>query len=82
MVLIHSPVREDQNIGPVPVSSVHLHKEMLNGPLQICVFIVGDGNLLHLKAVYLHVLNFQDIGICENGVIHLQNLAVDWLFIQ
>ncbi len=82
MVLIHAPVCQDQDICPVSVGSVHLHKQMVNRLGQLRVFVVGNGNLRHLKALNLHILDLQHICVCQDRVFNLQNLAVDGLLVQ
>ena len=63
MVFIHSPVRQDHNVYPVPVGTIHLHKQSVNGLFQTGVFIIGNGDHFDLKAVGLHTLDLHQICI-------------------
>ncbi len=71
MVLVNIPVREDDNVHPVPVGPVHLQKQPVNGFFQGGILIIGNGNHLHLKARLFHMLDFQQIRAGENGIVHL-----------
>ena len=76
MVLIHTPVCQDQDVGPVSVGTVDLHIQTIQCPFQVGVIIIGNGDLCYLKALYLHVLDFQNVRVGQDRVIHLQHLTV------
>ena len=78
MVLVHASVREDQDVHPVPVGSVHLHEEPVNGALQTGVFIIGDGHHLYFKALGLHILDLEQIRVGQDGIVHPKHIAVLW----
>ena len=82
MVFIHAPVRKDQNVRPFSVAAVHLHIQPLNGALQLSVFIVGDRHHGNLEAFHLHALDFQQVGVGEDRIVYLQDIAVLRLFLQ
>ena len=82
MILIHAPVCQDQDVGAVPVYSVHFHKQVLDSSLKLCIFIVGDRYFHNLKTVYLHIFNLQHIRICQDRMLDLEHLAVDRLLIE
>ena len=63
MVLIHTPIRQHENIGPVLIGLVNLHKEPVNGPVKPCALVIGNGNDCNLETVLFHVLDFQHIRI-------------------
>ena len=76
MVLIHAAVSQHKNVRAVAVRLVNLHEQTLNRTLDAGALIICDRHLRHLKAIHLHMLDLQHIGICEDRVIHLQYLAV------
>ena len=76
MVLIHTPVCQDQDIGPVSVGTVDLHVQAIQCPLQVGVIIIGNGDLGHLEALYLHIFDFQNVRVGQDRVVHLQHLTV------
>ena len=82
MVFVNIPVRQNNNVRPRPVRPVHLQKQPVNSFFQRSIFIVGNGNDLHLKARPFHVFDLQKIRAGENGIVHLENLAVLRLFLQ
>ena len=82
MVFIHAPVRKDQDVRPFSVAAVHLHIQPFDGALQLGIFIVGDRHHGNLEAFHLHALDFQQVGVGEDRVVYLQNIAVLRLFLQ
>ena len=82
MVFVNIPVRQDQDIGPVPVGPVHIHKQTVDGLFQVRIFIVADGDGLHLQARDIHGLDAKNVGFRQNGVVDFQHLAVVRRFFQ
>ena len=82
MIFIHTPVGENDNLCPVSMSSVHLNKKPLHCFFQTGAFVKQDGNGLYLKVFPFHLLDFQQVCIGENGVIHFQHNTVFRLFLQ
>ena len=76
MVLVHTPVGQDQDIGPVPVCLVHLHTQVLQGALQFRTLIVNDRNNRHAEPVPVKIFDLQHIRIRQNRILDLQHLAV------
>ena len=76
MVLVHAPVGQDQDIGPVPVCLVHLYAQMLQGALQLRAFIVNDRNDRHAEPVPVKIFDLQHIRIRQDRILDLQHLAV------
>ena len=82
MVLIHLPVGQDQDVGPLPDDTVHFDEQVFHGFFQAGILIIGDRNLRHLEAVHFHVFYFQQICIGQDGVAHFQHFAVFFFFLQ
>ena len=76
MILIHASVRQDQDIRAIPVRLVDFHKKMVQGPLHRRAFIKQHGDLRNLKAILLHVLDFQKIQIAQDRIVDHKNMAV------
>ena len=82
MVLIHFPVREDQNIGSLPDRPVDFNKQIFHRLFQTGILIIGNRNLCHLKTFHLHILDLQNIRIGQDGVMHLQHLTIFFFLLQ
>ena len=82
MVLVYSPVREDDDVGPRPVSTVHRHEEMIQRALQRGVLIVEDGDGLHVETRLLHMPDLHQVRRGEDRVVDLEHLAVLRLFLE
>ena len=76
MVFIHAPVREDQDIGAVFVSLIHLHEKAGKGSLKPGALIISDGHRRHLKSLLLHVFDLQKVRAGQDRILNLQYLAV------
>ena len=76
MVFIHSPVRQDNDICSVPVSTVCFHKQAVQRLFKGCIFIINDRKLRNLEAFCLHILDLQQICVRENRIVDFQHLAV------
>ncbi len=76
MIFIHTPVGEDHDINAIPVSTVHFHKQSVNGPLKAGIFIINDGDDLHFKPVFFHALDLHQIRVGQYGIIYPQHPAV------
>ena len=55
VVFIHSAVREDEDVGPLPVDLVHLYKQPPQHPLHRRALIKKDRHHRDLKALLVHV---------------------------
>ena len=40
MVFVHASVGKHQNVGTVSVGFINLHKQTVNGTLQLCALII------------------------------------------
>ena len=82
MVLVNVAVREDDDVGTVLVGAVHLQEDAVDGLFQAGVLIVIDGHRGGLEAGHVHVLDLEQIGAGQDGVLHLEHLAVLGLVLQ
>ena len=57
VVLVHLPVRQNQDIRTFADHTVHFHEKVLDGLFKACIFIVGDRDLRYLEPLHLHVFN-------------------------
>ena len=76
MVLVHTTVGQDQDIGSVPVCLVHLYAQMLQGAFQLRAFIINDRHFRHTESVPVKILDLQHICIGKDRILDLQHLAV------
>ena len=76
VVLVHPPVGEDDDVGPLAPGPVHRHEESVQGLLEGGVFVVEDGNCLHLEAGFFHAPDLHQVGGGEDGVVDLEDPAV------
>ena len=81
-VLIHTTVRKDDDVGSITVSSVHLYEKTVDRLLQAGVLIIGNRNDLYLKALRLHILDLQKVGVSQDRIVHLQHITVFRHFLQ
>ncbi len=82
VIFVDLPVGQDQNIRPVPVCPVNVHEQPVDGLLQGGIFIVADGNRLHLEPRHIHGLDAKKVRFRKNGVVDFQHLAVIRLLLQ
>ena len=82
MVLIHAPVRQDQNVHAFPELPVRLHKEPVYRLFQTGVLIINDRHNTHLKPLVVHIFDLQNIRIGQDRILHLQHRTVIRLFLQ
>ena len=82
MVLVDVAVREDDDVGTVLVGAVHLQEHAVDGLFQAGVLIVIDGHRGGLEAGHVHVLDLEQIRAGQDGVLHLEHLAVLGLVLQ
>ena len=82
MVFVHFPVGENQDVRPLADGAVHFDEQIVHCLVEARVLIIGNRNLRHLEAFHVHVLDFQQVRVGENRVVHLQHLAVLFLFLQ
>ena len=76
VVLVHAPVREDDDIGPVAVGPVAVDEEMVQGLFQGRIFIIENGDGLHPEARSVHGLDLHQVQVGEDGVVDLEDVAV------
>ena len=76
MVLIHTPVGENNDVGALSPGAVHCQRQMVQGPVQGGVLIVENGHRFHLEAGLVHGLDFHHVGGGEDGVVDLKHPAV------
>ena len=76
MVLVHTPVGEDQHIDTIAVCTVHLYKESVDRPLKAGILIIGNGNDLHLEALRLHILDLQQIRVGQDRIVDPEHITV------
>ena len=82
MVFIHVPVGQDDDVCTLLVGAVYLQKYPVDGLFQTGVLVVVDGYRSHLEARHVHVLDLQQVGVGQDGVVHLEHLAVLRLILQ
>ena len=82
MVLVDVAVREDDDVGTVLVGAVHLQEYAVDGLFQAGVLIVIDGHRGGLETGHVHVLDLEQIRAGQDGVLHLEHLAVLGLVLQ
>ena len=82
MVFVDVPVGQDDDVGALLVGTVHLQEHPVDGLFQAGVLVVVDGDGGHLEARDVHVLDLEQVGLGEDGVVDLQHLAVLGLVLQ
>ena len=82
MVFIHVAVGQDDDVRALFVGTVHFQEHAVDGLFQAGVFIIVDGHRGHLEARHVHVLDLQQVGAGQNGVVDFQHLAVLGLILQ
>ena len=82
MILVHSPVGQNENVHSVPVGPVRLHEQAVDRAFQAGIFIIGDRKHFHLEAVFFHGLDFQKVCIGQNRIVDAHHTAVLRLLLQ
>ena len=82
MVLVNIAVGQNQYVGTVAVGAVDIHKQAVDGLLQIGIFVVADGERLDLEAGHVHGFDLQKVGIGQDGVLDFKHLAVLGILLQ
>ena len=82
MVLVHVAVGQDDDVGTVLIGAVHFQEHPVDGLFQAGVLVVVDGHRGHLEARHVHVLDLEQVGAGQDGVVHLEHLAVLGLVLQ
>ena len=82
MIFIHVTVGQDDDVRTLLVGAVYLQKYPVDGLFQTGVLVVVDGHRSHLEARHVHVLDLQQVGVGQDGVVHLEHLAVLRLILQ
>ena len=70
MVLIHTTVGKNQNIGSVTVCLVDLHKETVDGTFQLGALIIKNRHNCNLEAFVLHLFDFQHICVGQDRIVN------------
>ena len=76
MVLVHSPVRKDQNISSLPVCLVHFHKQMCEHPLHGRSLVEQGGHPGNMKTFFFQGFNLDKVKVAEDRILNLQYMAV------
>ncbi len=76
MVFVHAAVGQHADIRPVAVGLVHFHIEPLDGARDAGALIISDGHFRHLEPRCPHMLDFQHVGIGQDGVVDFEHLAI------
>ena len=82
MVLIHAPVGEDDDVGPLCVGPVAADKELVQRLLKRGVLEIEKGDHSALKARAVQGLDLHHVHAGEDGVFHLQHRTVAALLLQ
>ena len=76
VVLIHPPVREDQQVGPALAGLVTPQEQLGQGPLQGGILVVEQGDLRRLQPRPLQGLKLQQCQVGEDGAVQLEDPAI------
>ena len=76
MVLIHTAVRQDQNIHAITVCTVSFHEQSVNRFFQTGVLIIGNWQDFYLKARLFHIFDLQKICLCQDRIVDPHHTAV------
>ena len=57
MVLVNTPVGENEDVHALAVMSVSLHEETVDSLFHGCILIIYNRKNRYLKALLIHVLN-------------------------
>ena len=82
VVFIHIAVRKDDDVCTILVGAVDLQKYTVDGLFQTGILIVVDGHRGYLEAGHVHVFDLEQVGAGQDGVVHLEHLAVLGLVLQ
>ena len=82
VVFIHPPVRQNDDIGAVPVGPVHLNEEPVQGIFQGGVFVVQQADGLHPEARAVHIPDLHQLQGGEDWLANFQHPAVFRLLSQ
>ena len=82
MVLVDVPIGQDDDVGPFLIGPVHLQEHPVDGLFQAGVLVVVDRDGGHLEAGHIHVFDLEQVGLGQDGVVHLEHLAVFGLVLQ
>ena len=75
MVFINAPVRKDQNVRSLPVSFVHLHKQMADDTPHRRSLIKQGGNPGNLKTFFFQIFDLQKIEVSQNRIFNFKYMA-------
>ena len=82
VVLIHAPVGQDQDIGPILVRPVTGHEQVIQRPFQRLSPIIQNGNIRHPQGLLLGAADAQKVGIRQDRLFQPQHGAVFRLVLQ
>ena len=76
MVLVHTAVRQDQDVGAVFIGPVRLHEQPVQGVCQWGALVVQQRDGLRTEAGPVHVADLHQVHRGEDGVVDLEDRAV------
>ena len=76
MVLIHTAVRQDQNIHAITICTVSFHEQSVNRFFQTGIFIIDNWQDFYLKARLFHIFDLQKICLCQDRIVDPHHTAV------
>ena len=82
VVLIHAPVGQDQDIGPILVRPVTGHEQVIQRPFQRLSPIIQNGNIRHPQGLLLGAADAQKVGVGQDRLFQPQHGAVFRLILQ
>ena len=82
MVLIHAPVGEDDDVGPLCIGPVAAHKELIQRLLKRGVLEVEQRYHRALKSRPVQGLDLHHVHAGEDGIFHLQHRTVAAFLLQ
>ena len=82
MVLIHTPVRQDQDVVSVSRRSVSRDIELLQSMGQRCVLVIQHGNDSGAESFSVQGTDLDQVNTCQDRIVDLQHPAVVCFFFQ
>ncbi len=82
MVLIHTAIREDDNVVAVRIGAIHRDIQLLQCLLQRGVLVIKKRNHLGAEARLVQLLDLHQLHAGEDRIVHLQHGAVVALLLQ
>ena len=73
MVLVHTAVCQNQDVGSVTVSTYPPPRKAARWRCsRLGALIIGNRNLCYLEALHLHILDLQHIGVSQDRIVDLR----------